>query len=273
MPNIFKNFLKPAFDNYVFPDAEELEVEEDEPVPPEPPPEPEEPEAEEEPAEPEPSSEPQSGAEALISYARIQADEIMADARRRGDALLEQMRQEAQAQLDAEREEARDAGYRQGYGEGLAQGRQDAAAQTQEQLRQEAGRVEQFLTAATAAREELLEGAREELCDLSLAIAEKVIHVSLRSSREVVARMIQVATEKLKRREWVHVYVGGCEAKDVAQIAPQLTAALSGLSDHIKIIPMAGDEEGTCIIEMPDEIIDASASTQLNNIRDLLHGG
>ena len=57
----------------------------------------------------------------------------------------------------------------------------------------------------------------------------------------------------------------------MAQIAPQLTA-LSGLSDHIKIIPMAGDEEGTCIIEMPDEIIDASASTQLNN-KGILHGG
>ena len=33
---------------------------------------------------------------------------------------------------------------------------------------------------------------------------------------------------------------------------------------------MADDEAGTCIIEMPDEIIDASAATQLNNIRTLL---
>ena len=47
--------------------------------------------------------------------------------------------------------------------------------------------------------------------------------------------------------------------------------ALPGLSDHIKIIPLSDDEAGTCIIEMPDEIIDASASTQLKNIRDLIH--
>ena len=67
---------------------------------------------------------------------------------------------------------------------------------------------------ATAAREELLRETRGELCELSLAIAEKVIHVSLNSSSEVVARMIQVATEKLKRREWVHIYVGGCAAKE-----------------------------------------------------------
>ena len=36
---------------------------------------------------------------------------------------------------------------------------------------------------------------------------------------------------------------------------------------------MADDESGTCIIEMPDEIIDASVSTQLDNIKDILHGG
>ena len=112
-----------------------------------------------------------------------------------------------------------------------------------------------------------------ELCDLSLAIAEKIIHVSLKSSREVVARMIQTATEKLKRREWVHIYVGGCEARDLAQVTPELTTALAGLSDHIKIIPMSDGEAGACIIEMPNEIIDASASTQLGNIRDILREG
>ena len=29
-------------------------------------------------------------------------------------------------------------------------------------------------------------------------------------------------------------------------------------------------ESGTCIIEMPDEIVDASASTQLDNLRTIL---
>jgi flagellar assembly protein FliH len=33
---------------------------------------------------------------------------------------------------------------------------------------------------------------------------------------------------------------------------------------------MGDDESGTCIIETPEEIIDASASTQMANIRDIL---
>ena len=49
-----------------------------------------------------------------------------------------------------------------------------------------------------------------------------------------------------------------------------LAAALASLSDQVRIVPVADDESGTCIIEMPDEIIDASASTQLSNIRGIV---
>ena len=33
---------------------------------------------------------------------------------------------------------------------------------------------------------------------------------------------------------------------------------------------MADDESGTCIVELPDAILDASVSTQLANIREVL---
>ena len=240
MPNIFKSFLKPAVNSYVFPDAESLQVEES--------PEPEGEQAEETPLQEQEPEAPHTAAADALNYAKIQAEK-------------------------AEKELARADGYRQGYGEGLRQARVEGAAQIEEHRKQEAERIRSFLEQAAAARDSLLEQAQNELCELSLAVAEKVIHISLRTSRDVIARMIQVATEKLKRREWVHIYVGGYEARDLAQITPELTTALAGLSEHIKIIPMSDDELGACIIEMPDEIIDASASTQLNNIRDVLSGG
>ena len=86
----------------------------------------------------------------------------------------------------------------------------------------------------------------------------------------VIAKMIQGATEKLKRREWVRIYIAGCDAQGIAQVTPSLTLSLAALSDHIKLIPMSDEESGTCIIETPDTIIDAGAATQLSNIRSLL---
>ena len=262
MPNIFKNFLRPPVNQYVFQDVDDIPVEVEEP-------EPEETEVlagEETP----PAEEESSNAKSVIHFAKVQADEILADARRQAEEILEESRRQAAEEAENVREEARAEGYRQGYGEGLRKAQVEGQAKIEEQLHQQIREVQNFLEQACVAREDMLVSTQAELRDLSIAIAEKVIHVSLKSSREVIARMIQVATEKLKRREWVHIYVGGCTAKELSPITPELMTALAGLSEHIKLIPMPEDESGTCIIEMPDEIIDASASTQLQNIREIL---
>ena len=272
MPNIFKSFLKPAVDQYIFPDMDEVTVEEPEVEEPQAPVEEPEADSEGEAASPE-EREEQSNAASVISFAKVQADEILADAKRQGEALLEEYRKRAEEEAAQAREDAREEGYRQGYGEGLRKAQVEGQSKLEEQERRQAQEVKDFLEQASAARDDMLEQTQEELRDLSIAIAEKVIHISLKSSQGVIARMIQVATEKLKRREWVHIYVGGCGAREVAQITPELMRSLGGLSEHIKIIPMQEDESGTCIIEMPDEIIDASASTQLNNLKEILHNG
>ena len=97
------------------------------------------------------------------------------------------------------------------------------------------------------------------------------MRVSLKSSAEVIVRMIQTATERMRRQEWVHIYISGCDTRQVAKISPALTSTLGALSQHIKVVPMEDDESGTCIVETPEEIVDASVSTQMSNIRDMLH--
>ena len=274
MPNILKHFLRPQVGSYAFPPAEEIQVEEETPA------EPEEevlPAAAEEPDEPEengerPGPDPGQGAAAMFSYAKVQSEAIIAQAKRQGEELLEEYRRQAMEQSQQLREEAQQEGFRQGYADGLIKAQAESRAKLDEELQQQAEQVRDFLQRAAQAREDLIDQARDELCDLSIAVAEKVIHVSLKSSREVILRMVQMATERLRRREWVRIYIGGCDSRELAQITPELTASLAGLSDHIKLIPMADDESGTCIIEMPDEIIDASASTQLDNLKGILRG-
>ena len=269
MPNIFKHFLRPQVETFQFPQVDEIVVEPDAP------PEPEQPEEvlpKEESGET-PGPDPGQGAAAMFSYARVQADEIVAQARQEGEKLLEEYRRQAREEARQMQEEARQEGYRQGYADGMTKAEAEGRAQLEQQCRQQAEELKRFLDRATQAKENLLTQAQDELCDLSIAVAEKVIHISLKSSRDVILRMVQMATERLRRREWVRIYIGGCDSRELAQIAPELTASLAGLSDHIKLIPMADDESGTCIIEMPDEIIDASASTQLDNLKDILRGG
>ena len=289
MRNILKGFLNPKAEEYIFPDADTIEME----APPVPGDQPgEEPAGEEagfdytEPAEDgqeEPEAPPaleeetadggepsQSGSGGVVQYAQLQAELILKQAREEAETLVEQARANAKAEQEQIRAGARDEGYRVGYAEGTAKAMEDAARDreaTAARLEQE---VQTYLEKADMAREEMLLQSREELLDLCLAVAEKVVRVSLRSSRDVVVRMIQAATERLKRQEWVHIYISGCDAKGAAQISPALTTALGALSQHVKIVPMGDDEGGTCIVETPEEIIDASVSTQMTNVRDLL---
>ena len=271
MPNVWKFISRPKAEPYRFPDAGELVTQAAEPASQSPPlAEPAEPEMEQpETAEPV-AEEPQDP----VSYAQIQADQILRDAERRAEELLETARREAREQSAAILEESRQAGLEAGRAEGVALGVQQALEEgRQERERQaqaQAAEVARFLERAGQAMDRQMDDNVEELRDLALAIAEKVVSVSLKSSSEVICRMIQAAIDKRKRREWVHIYIAECDAKQLVKLPQSLVSALSALSGRVRIIPMADDEAGTCIIEMPDEIIDASAATQLNNIRSLL---
>jgi flagellar assembly protein FliH len=274
--NIFKGLLDAKA--YEFPDAEDLRFDTD--LPPEEAEEPgeadpggasppvEEPEPEEDTSPPDGPAPSEPGGP--VQYAQLQAELILKQAREEAETILADARAAAKAEQEEIRMGARDEGYREGYAQGIAKAMDDAQRDREAVAAQLEQEVQAFLEKADMAREEFITQSQDELLDLCIAVAEKVVRVSLKSSSEVIVRMIQTATERMKRQEWVHIYISGCDTKGIAKISPALTTALGALSQHVKIIPMGDDEGGTCIVETPEEIIDASVSTQMTNIRDLL---
>ena len=270
MPNIFKAFSKAKAEPYLFPDASELVVEaepEEEPPVPEDSAPPEEaggldiriaePEAE---PEPEPEPEPE---ENPVNFAQLQAEAILADARREAEKLMAQARADAQREAEEVFAQARADGRQEGYVQGMAQAGEESRQLREEQARRLEEEVHRFMEQAGVALDRQMDQSVADLRDLALAVAEK-------SSGDVISRMIQTAIDKRKKKEWVHIYISECDAKRLTQIPASLSAALTALSDRVRLIPMSDDESGTCIIEMPDEIVDASAATQLTNLRTIL---
>lgn len=284
LPSILKYFMKPKAEEYELPDEEQLvsQLEEmirlKESVPNEgaiggkPAQEEKAVHAADAEAQEEEIQEPESDSfERALSMAQAQADELIRNAQAKAEHIIEQAKQAAEAEVARIHQQASEEGYNQGYAEGQRKGQQEASAAMHKAAQDSVEAVQRFLTQANNMRDEKIDKLSGELLDVVVTVAEKVIHVSLKSSEEIIKRMIVAATEKLKRREWVQIYVADCDVKGVAQSDPSLSAALSSLSDHIKIVPMRDAESGTCIVEMPDEIIDASASTQLENIRSVIH--
>ena len=278
MPRVFKSFFGDAADDYVFKPASELRVETGRPEKPAPPEEDTpknavSPAAAESPAEAEdaPPGEPTPETDPL-GFAKIQAEAILADAKREAEQYKEQLRAEFDEELEAARRNAREEGYSRGYAEGMAQAMQEGKAERERMAREQIKGIESFLEAAARARDRMLDDSREELKDLAVTIAEKIIHVSLKNSSDIILRMVDAATDTHKRCEWAHIYVADCDVGGKAYTVPELTAALSHIADRVRVIPMLDEESGTCIVEMPDVIYDASASTQLENIREVLGG-
>ena len=282
LPRIFKRRSGPQADAYVLPQAEELVVDVAPAAPPPPPaaePGPEPPpidtataapaveEAPETPPEPEVSE-----AEQELRYAQVQAAAIMDDARAEAEAFRQEARAALETELKQLREQGKKEGYDAGYADGLKKAREEGRRKQEKLAQEQIREVERFLEQAAREKNLMLTNAREELKDLAMAIAEKVIRISLKNSSDILLRMADAATDTHKRCEWVHIYVADCDLNGKAFTAPELAAALGHLSNRVRVIPMADDESGTCIVELPDAIMDASVSTQLESIREVLEG-
>ena len=174
MRNILKGFLNPQAEEYIFPEADTIEME----APPAPGDQPgEEPAGEEagfdytEPAEdgleeelePPPTAPEedddapsQSSSGGVVQYAQLQAELILKQAREEAETLVEQARANAKAEQEQIRAGARDEGYREGYAQGIAKAMDDAVRDREETAARMEQDVKAFLEKASLAREELL---------------------------------------------------------------------------------------------------------------------
>lgn len=194
------------------------------------------------------------------------------------DEIIEKARKEAEAILADAREQAailREEAYKEGEAEGREMGIREAYEEQREMLSGEIKNLQReiadIIQSVSIEKEKMIEKNVDDLKRISIAVAEKIIQTSLQSSGDIVKRMILAATDKLKKKQWAKIYVTKCNTNISMEVDTEFLEALSHLSENIKIITMDNGEDGTCIIELPDEIIDASVGTQLENIKDIIN--
>ena len=184
-----------------------------------------------------------------------------------------------QARIEALRikKEAYEEGYVEAMEKGCEDGRKKAYEEHREELKGEyqnlREKLEKYAVDMQHAKEKVTEDYLDDLKNISLAIGEKIIQTSLKSSGDVVKNMILAATEKLKRTAWAKIYISDDPEEKAASIRgdADLLRELSKISDNVKIIVMEDAAPGTCIVELPQEVMDISVSTQMENIKEILN--
>lgn len=206
----------------------------------------------------------------IIEQARQEADEIMRKAAMDASEVMNAGRQRA-VELQ---EEAKTQGYQAGYDIGKNEAIKKVEDEYKNQLSQE---YSSFLESIYTASMQIEEKKKEmqiqylkQMKEMVLTIAEKVINVSLKSSAEVIERMILFALETSGSYQWAKVRISAEDAKRMQEVGVDLESALKHVAERVKIVVIEDAPSGTCYVEFPDQIIDASAQTQLQNIRTLI---
>jgi flagellar assembly protein FliH len=200
----------------------------------------------------------------------MKAAEMYEDAVKKAGEIMENAREEAEKIRAQAKEEGFQEGYEAGLSEGYEKAYEDHKAELDMKIEEFQSAMKATIELVTEEKDKILGRYIDDLKKITMTIAEKVIQTSLKSSGEIIKRMIAAAAGKLKKTQWVKIYVSQKDAGLMIQGDVGLLNELSHISGNIKIIAMDHAEDGTCIIELPEEIIDVSVNTQIENIKGIL---
>ncbi len=205
--------------------------------------------------------------EEILEKAKKEAEEIIFNAQKEAKQIIDE-------QVNKAMEEASEKGFSQGFEKGQNEGFLAAENAVNEGMIQEANAFREELELSIKEfdnkKNEMLNEYLNELTDLSINVAEKVIKISLKSSKDVVAKMIVAAAEDCRQKSWAKVYISQEDKSIAMNLEKGLIDALNQISSNVKVVVMEDEPSGTCIIESPDQIVDASVGTQLDNIRQVV---
>lgn len=217
----------------------------------------------------------------LYEKSRKEADEILEKSRLDAQTILDEAEQEAKKIIEEKVAEAIKAAEEKGFAEGFDKGQKEGFIAAEDAvnlgMQEEAAAFRKELEIALYdfddKKEEILERNLGELTDLAVTVAEKVINISLKSSKDVVAKMIVAAAEHCRNKEWAKVYISHEDKAIAMNLEKELVNALNQISPNVRVIVMEDEPAGTCIIESPDQIVDAGVVTQMENIREIVKDG
>ncbi len=194
-------------------------------------------------------------AQVLKNDAEKEAEEILAKAR----AEAEQIIAEANAEKDKLIREAHNEGYEAGHTEGYEKGKDEV-----ERL---VNRIHRIIEAVMQRREEILAETENQIVELVILMARKVIKILSENQKNVVMANVLAALKKVKTRGNVILRVN---LEDVKLTTANVDEFIKHV-ENIKGITVLEDttvERGGCVVETDFGAIDARISSQLSELEN-----
>lgn len=181
---------------------------------------------------------------------RMQARDMLRDAEQASAV----MRAQAELEADRLREQARQDGYRKGYEQGGFQ------AQTENEKALD--ELRELMGALDRGREALFRQFEQQLIDLALDIARRVVADRIEQDDEMFGRIFKKAVEGLSEQKIVRLTVSEHEIQFATAHAEYLRAMIQD-AEKLEFRVLENAAPGTLIVDTEDVVIDASVQKQL----------
>jgi len=197
----------------------------------------------------------QNQAQKIRQEAEDEAARLREDARKEAEEIASQANERIKsAERDAQRQ-----GFDKGREEGYAEGKAEVQRLTE--------RLHVVLEKAMDKRAEILSDSENEVVELVLLIARKVIKTISENQKNVVVSNVVQALRKLKTRGDVIIRVNLADMK----LATEHVKDFMAMAENAKNITVVEDttvDRGGCVIETDFGQIDARISSQLHEIEE-----
>lgn len=202
----------------------------------------------------------QRQADALLTHARVRAQQVLDEARAERARLVDGAAEAGRAQGLAQ-------GLAEGRERGFEQGRAEALAAQREAIERLATTWEGALGAFEAQREAMLSQARRDVVRLAVLIAEKVTRRAVQLDEQAALAQIEAVLAMVLRPSRLRLAVCPDDRALVEAALPRVVQRFHN-AQHVELVEDAGLERGSCVLRTTDTgaEIDASISTQIERI-------
>jgi len=202
--------------------------------------------------------------EQMMETSKTQAQAILDDAKLQATQIIKEAGEEA-AQIETIKqqalEDARQQGSQMGYEEGYQKAYQDVHLMVEN--------IEAIADATFKIKKEILLSSEQEILELSVVIAEKILKQQLKIKPEMITEVIRAAINELKDKEEIKIIINPVLKEQLYNFSEELKATLKGLKT-VKIIEDKTIHANSAIVESPESRIDARIETQIAKITEEL---
>lgn len=154
------------------------------------------------------------------------------------------------------------AGYRDGYSEGGKKAEADNGKNLQE--------LGSMIKAVEKAKTKILHDFESDLQDLATAMAKAILKKDLEIDDQAMRSIILSAMQEYRNQEWIRIYVSDKTANILLKADHSIVDALKDISENVKVVVSPDLNDGGCILETPDQVIDAGVDSQLQKIKSAI---